>query len=68
MIKSLVALAFMASLAGCAGTPPTAASVADECKMVAQDNSDSHIKVRRECKDEADAQGSSNKQQQVGAN
>jgi len=68
MHKSLVALAFLTTLAACAGIPRTAASVADECKMVAQDNSDSHIKVRSECKSEAEQQGPASSQQQVGTN
>jgi uncharacterized lipoprotein YehR (DUF1307 family) len=68
MAKSLVALAFVVALAGCAGTPRNAASVSEECKMVDQDNSDSHIKVHRECKSDADEHGQSKDQQQVGAN
>ena len=68
MVKSLVALGFVAALAGCAGTPRTAVTTAEECKMVDQDNSDSHIKVRRECKSEAEKQGPATAQQQVGTN
>ena len=49
MFKSLVALASAAALAGCAGTAPNAASAAENCKMIAQDNTDSHIKVARQC-------------------
>jgi hypothetical protein len=67
MIKSLIAMTFVAALTGCAGTARTA-SVADECKMVGQDNSDSHIKVRRECTSEAEQQGPAGRHQQVGTN
>ena len=49
MYKSLVALAAVASLPGCAGTTRGAAMTAEECKTVAQDNTDSHIKVRQQC-------------------
>ena len=49
MYKSLVAFAFAALLSGCAGTTQGTASAAEECKIIAQDNTDSHIKVRQEC-------------------
>jgi hypothetical protein len=69
MIKPLVALTFAAALAGCAGTPRmAAASTADECKMVDQDNTDSHIKVHRECKSDAEEPAPADTQQQTGTN
>ncbi len=67
MYKSLVALAFVVALAGCAGTTGTAATAAAECKIVNQDSTDSHIKVRRECNPPAEEQGPANKQSQAGA-
>lgn len=58
MYKPLVAFALAAALAGCAGTAPGAATAAEDCRTVAQDDTDSHIKVRRDC-NSAEEQGSS---------
>jgi len=55
MYKALVALTVAASLSGCAGTTQNAATVAEDCRTVAQDNTDSHIKVHRDCSSTADA-------------
>ena len=49
MYKPLVALASLALLSGCAGTTQGTASAAEQCKMVDQDNTDSHIKVHQQC-------------------
>ncbi|HEX6783379.1 MAG TPA: hypothetical protein VF098_01815 [Sphingomicrobium sp.] len=69
MYKSLVALTFVAVLSGCAGTPRNSASLAEQCKMVAQDNSDSHIKVRSDCgSDQQTSPPAAGQPQQVGAN
>lgn len=69
MIKPLVALTFVATLAGCAGTPRTAAAgTKEECKMVDQDNTDSQIKVRRECKSVAQEHAPAGSRQQIGTN
>ena len=54
MRKSLVPLAFLTLLTACAGAPRASAAAAEDCRMVAQDNSDSHIKVRHECSSAAD--------------
>lgn len=48
MFKSWIALAFLPVLAACAGTMP-GPQMAQQCKMVDQDNTDSHIKVKNEC-------------------
>jgi hypothetical protein len=55
MYKALVAIGVVASLSGCAGTSQNAATAAEDCRTVAQDNTDSHIKVRRDCNSTADA-------------
>ncbi|MFL6752319.1 MAG: hypothetical protein ACJ8FL_03715 [Sphingomicrobium sp.] len=49
MYKSLVALAFSMTIAGCAMTP-TAQTAAEECALVDQDATGTHISVRQECK------------------
>jgi hypothetical protein len=55
MSKSWIALAFLPFVAACAGTP--GAQLAQrQCQAVAQDNTDSHIKVKNEC---ASTEGSS---------
>jgi hypothetical protein len=54
MSKSWVSLAFLPFLVACAGTLP-GAMAEKQCRVVAQDNTDSHIKVKNECASPADA-------------
>ena len=48
MSKSWIVLAFLPVLGACAGTMQ-GPKLAQQCKMVEQDNIDSHIKVKSEC-------------------
>jgi hypothetical protein len=63
MDKYIVALASIAALSACAGTPRGAQTAAAECKMVNSDATDSHIKVKQECTPPADQQGTSKSHQ-----
>jgi hypothetical protein len=52
MFKRLLVLGFLAPLTACAGTTPGlngTKAAAEECKMVDQESTDSHIRVKHEC-------------------
>jgi len=57
MSKSWVALAFLPLVAACAGTAPGVQTAQQQCKMVEQDNTDSHIRVKNECTSRTDGSG-----------
>ena len=59
MSKSWIAFTFLPFLAACAGTTPAAETAARQCTIVEHDATESHIKLTKECKPAAAAEGSS---------
>jgi hypothetical protein len=51
MYKALVALGFSLIVGACAGTMQSTKTAAQECRLVDQDATGTHISVRQECDD-----------------